>query len=55
MLVVRRIRVTYHLKLKADQKETAERVLGFHADFCPMYKSIKAAIDVSTSLELEFS
>lgn len=51
VLVVRRIHVTYRLKAAPDQREAAERVLGFHADACPMYRSIKAAIDVTTSLE----
>ena len=55
VLVVRRISVNYRLKLQPDQQETAERVHGFHADYCPMYRSVKAAIDVSTSLEFEFS
>jgi uncharacterized OsmC-like protein len=55
VLVVRRISVNYRLKLQPDQKETAERVHGFHADHCPMYRSVKAAIDVTTSLEFEFS
>jgi len=51
VLVVRRIHVTDRLKATPDQRETAERVLVFHADFCPMYKSIKTAIEVTTSLE----
>lgn len=49
--MVRRIHVSYRLKATQEQRETAERVLGFHADFCPMHKSIKAAIEVTTSLE----
>ena len=51
VLVVRRIHVRYRLKAAPEQRETAERVLAFHADFCPMYRSIKAAIEVTTSLE----
>ena len=53
MLVVRRIHVTYHLRLRPDQRETAQRVLGFHADFCPMYRSIRAGIDVTTELDMQ--
>lgn len=53
MLVIRRIHVTYHLKAAADQRETAERVLGFHADFCPVAKTIGGCVEISTSLELE--
>lgn len=53
MLIIKRIHVTYHLKAAAEHRETIERVLGFHADFCPVARSIKDSIDISTSLELE--
>ena len=52
VLVVRRIRVHYRLQAPRDRWETAERVHGIHAPFCPMYLSVKAAIDVTTELEL---
>jgi organic hydroperoxide reductase OsmC/OhrA len=53
VLVIRRIHVTYHLKLKPQQQETAQKVHGFHADFCPVARSIKGSIDVTTELKLE--
>lgn len=53
VLVVKRIHVTYHLKLSHDQLETAERVHGFHADFCPVARSIRDCIEISTLLEME--
>jgi uncharacterized OsmC-like protein len=53
VLVIRRIHVTYHLKLKSDQQETAQRVFGFHADKCPVARSIKDSIDISTELKME--
>ena len=53
MLVIRRIHVTYHLKLKEEQQETAQKVHGFHADFCPVARSIKDSIDVTTELRME--
>ena len=53
MLLVKRIHVTYYLKLAADQRETAERVLGFHADFCPVARSIRNCVEISTSLEMQ--
>jgi len=52
VLVLRRIRVRYRLQAAKDQWETARRVHGIHAPFCPMYLSVKAAIDVTTELEL---
>jgi len=52
VLVVRRIHVTYSLKGVADdQRATVERVLGFHADRCPVARSIRDSIAVTTELE----
>ena len=53
MLVIRRIHVTYQLKLKPEQQETAQKVHGFHADFCPVARSIKDSIDLTTELKFE--
>ena len=53
VLVIRRIHVTYHLKLAPEQRKTAERVHSFHADFCPVARSIRDCIDITTSLEME--
>ena len=53
VLIIRRIHTT--LKLKADRShwETAQRVHGFFADRCPVYRSLKAAIEITTELVLE--
>lgn len=53
VLVIRRIYVTYHLKLAGEKRETATRVHGFHADFCPVALSIRDCIEIHTSLEME--
>jgi hypothetical protein len=53
VLVIRRIQVTYQLKLKPEQQEAAQKVHGFHADFCPVAKSIKGSIDLTTELKFE--
>ncbi len=53
MLVVRRIHVTYQLRLRQEQREVAERVHGFHADACPVYRTIRGCVDTTTSLEME--
>jgi uncharacterized OsmC-like protein len=57
VLVLRRIHVTYHLVVDqaviGDQKRAAiERVLGFHADRCPVARTIGGCVALSTSLEL---
>ena len=53
VLIIRRIHTK--LKLKADpaQWETAQRVHGFFADKCPVYRSLKNAIAITTELNLE--
>lgn len=53
MLVVKRIHVTYHLKTAATNREAAERVLGFHADYCPVARTIRDCVEITTSLEIE--
>jgi organic hydroperoxide reductase OsmC/OhrA len=53
VLVVRRIRVTYHLKLSPEQRDTAERVHKFHADFCPVARTIRDCVQITTSIEME--
>ena len=51
--MIKRIHVTYHLRLVPDHREAAERVLDFHADFCPVARSIRDSIEITTSLEME--
>jgi organic hydroperoxide reductase OsmC/OhrA len=52
VLVIRRITVRYRLAVPPDRRDEVERVHGFHARFCPVARSIEAAIDVRTELEL---
>jgi uncharacterized OsmC-like protein len=51
--VIRRIHVKLYLKAPAAQLETAQRVHGFFADRCPIYRSLKAAIAMTTELVFE--
>ncbi len=52
MLVVKRVHVTYRLsEVEPDQREAVERVLGFHAEKCPVARSISPQIAVTTSVE----
>jgi uncharacterized OsmC-like protein len=58
VLVVKRIHVTYHWAVDeaviADeaQRATIDRVLGFHAERCPVARTIGGCVDITTSLEL---
>jgi uncharacterized OsmC-like protein len=53
VLVIRRIHVRLRLKADEDHRETATRVHGFFADKCPVYRSLKAAIAMTTELVFE--
>ncbi|MBW3633516.1 MAG: OsmC family protein [Chloroflexi bacterium] len=53
VLVIRRIHVTYHLRLHSDQRAAAERAHAVHADNCPVYRTIRSCVDVTTLLEME--
>jgi uncharacterized OsmC-like protein len=52
-LVIKRIHVTYYLKTAAENRETAERVHGYHADYCPVARTINGCVDITTSLNIE--
>ena len=49
-LVVRRIHVRMLLECAAEQRETAQRVHGFYAQSCPVYRSIHPQIAVTTEV-----
>lgn len=53
VLIIRRIRVTYHLKTPETSRETAERVHRIHHQSCPVYMSLHKAIEITTELRIE--
>jgi len=53
VLVIKRIRVAYHLQAPEAARETIQRVHEMHKQYCPVYRSLYKAIDISTSLQLE--
>jgi hypothetical protein len=52
VLVLRRVHVRLELRAAPEHRETAERVHGFYADSCPLYRSLRAAIAITTELAL---
>jgi organic hydroperoxide reductase OsmC/OhrA len=50
ILVVRRIHVKLELKVAAEHREVAERVHGFFAMSCPLYRTLRSAIAITTEL-----
>ena len=53
VLVIRRIHVVLKLKAEETHRETAYRVHGFFADRCPVYRTLKPAIAITTELIFE--
>ncbi|PLS78111.1 MAG: hypothetical protein CYG59_20235 [Chloroflexi bacterium] len=53
VLVVRRIHVTYHLRLDPAQREVATRAHAVHADSCPVARTIRDCVAITTALEME--
>ena len=53
--MIRRIHVTLRLKAEESHRETANRVHGFFADRCPIYRTLKPAIVMTTELVFEAS
>jgi uncharacterized OsmC-like protein len=51
--VIKRIHLQLKLKAPEAERETAERVHGFYQDRCPVYRSLSAAIAITTELVFE--
>lgn len=52
VLVIRRIHVRMQLAAPPEARETVERVHGFYAMRCPLYRTLHNAIALSSSFEL---
>jgi uncharacterized OsmC-like protein len=53
VLVIKRIHAAYTLKLDPAQREAAQRAHDIHADFCPVARSLKGCIQITTQLHME--
>jgi uncharacterized OsmC-like protein len=53
VLVIRRIHVSMHLAAPADARDTVERVHGMYAMRCPLYRTLRGAISLSSSVDLK--
>jgi len=52
VLVIRRIHVAMRLVAPQDAKETVERVHGIYAVRCPLYRTLRNTIQLTSSFEL---
>lgn len=50
--MLRRIHVVYRLRAAETDRETVERVHAMHHRHCPVYRSIRRAIDITTEIEI---
>jgi uncharacterized OsmC-like protein len=53
VLVIKRIHLRLRLKAPEAERETVERVHDFYRDRCPVYRSLRAAIAITTELLFE--
>ncbi|MDQ3567631.1 MAG: hypothetical protein M3397_06075 [Actinomycetota bacterium] len=51
VLVVKRIKQTFHLTADEEDREIIERVLEVYADSCPVARSVRDSIDISSDLD----
>jgi uncharacterized OsmC-like protein len=52
VLVLKRIHLTLSIAAPATAWPTVERVHGVYADKCPVYRSLKDSIRITSSVEL---
>ncbi len=52
MLVLKRIHVAYTLDAPESAREVVERVHAVHHQYCPVHRSIAAAIAITTEYRL---
>ena len=52
VLVVKRIKQTFHLVAEEEDREKIERVIQVYADSCPVARSIKNCIEITSELDL---
>lgn len=52
MLVVKKIKQTFHLTADEEDRQTIERVIDIYADGCPVARSIKDSIEITSEIDL---
>ncbi len=52
VLVCKRIAITFHLTAEEEDRETVERVLEVYEDGCPVARSIRDSIEITSELDL---
>lgn len=51
VLVIKRIKQVFRLTASEGDREKVERVLGVYADSCPVARSLKGSIEITSELD----
>ena len=51
VLVIKRIHVKYKLATPSEDRDKVDRAFSIHAENCPVYRSLIAAIAITTELD----
>lgn len=51
--VLSEIRIHYRMRIRPGDRETVEKVLDRHQEFCPSARSLRGAVEVSWTADLE--
>ena len=52
VLVIKRIHVAHKIQAPADARETIERVHGIYAQKCPVFVTLRKAMEITSSYKL---
>ncbi len=52
VLVIRRVHVDFQLKAPDTVRETVERVHAVYKEKCPVYRTLRPAMDITSAYEL---
>jgi uncharacterized OsmC-like protein len=52
VLLIRRVHVQFHLKAPESARETVERVHGVYREKCPVYRTLRPAMEITSACEL---
>jgi len=53
VLVIRRIHVHFTIRAAEEKRAVVERVHGVFADKCPVFRSLRNSIQITSSFELQ--
>lgn len=52
VLIIRRVHVKFLLKAPDSVRETVDRVHGVYKDKCPVYRTLRPAMEITSAYEL---